>query len=50
MIDQSFDILVGEVGVRRFRDLTMFINSDRIGYSNLRERQFYDMLPVIEIL
>ena len=31
MIDQSFDILVSEVGVPHIEHLTMFMHSDRIG-------------------
>jgi hypothetical protein len=31
MIDQSFDILVGEVGVPRFERLKMFMHPDRTG-------------------
>jgi hypothetical protein len=31
MIDQSFDILVSEVGVPRFERLAMFMHLDRIG-------------------
>src|SRR4051812_22453193 len=37
MIDQSFDILIGEVGVPHFGNLTMVMNSDHIGVLRILE-------------
>ena len=52
-IDQSFDILVSEVGVPRFEHLAMFMHLDRIGcYSVIISRNggFVNMLPIVALI
>jgi hypothetical protein len=52
-IDQSFDILVSEVGVPRFEHLAMFMHLDRIGCCSViisRNGGFVNMLPVIALI